>query len=244
MHHALARTLTAATLSLLMAAPAAAVEFDHSDYDGFLRKVVVGERVDYRKAARVYPVLETYLKRVASFDPQKLSSAEARLAFYANAYNAYVIHAVVQNRRPRSVKEVKGFFDKERHTVAGESLTLNDLEEKKLRSSGDPRVHFVLSCASKSCPPLWNRAYTPENWSAALEQRTKDFLSRRGEVVVDNQKKTITVVKLFEWYEQDWGSMRAAREFIAKYVPHEAVPLRDESYSLSTREYDWSLNEN
>lgn len=242
MHRGLARTLAAVITTLFLAVPASAAEFDHSDLDGYLRKIVVDSSVDYKKAARLYPLLQGYLKRVATFDPQKLSSSEAKLAFYANAYNAYVLQEVLQNRRPRSVKEVPGFFDKKQHRVAGELLTLNELEDQKLRSAGDPRVHFILSCAARSCPPLYHRAFTPERWSADLELRTTQFLARRGEVVVDNSNKTITVVKLFDWYEQDWGGERAAREFIAKYVPAEAVPLRDESYTLKTREYDWSLN--
>lgn len=234
--------LMAAALTTFMSLPAAAAGFDHSAYGGLLNKAVEGNLVDYRAVGKHMKVLDTYLARVAVFDINKLSTPEAKLAFYANAYNATVLKAVVMHRTPKSVLDVPGFFDKLKYKIAGENLTLNQLEEKKLRSSGDARVHFVLNCASISCPPLHRVAFTGANWTELLEQKTKQYLQRRGEVMIDNNLKTITIVSLFDWYRGDWENDKGVREFLTTYLPDEAMKLKNDGYTLKYYKYDWKLN--
>ena len=45
-------------------------------------------------------------------------------------------------------------FDSKKFQLAGEKLTLNQIEKQKLKPEIDPRVHFVLVCAALSCPVL------------------------------------------------------------------------------------------
>ena len=210
-------------------------------YDAFLKKVVKGRSVDYDEAERARAVLVEYRAEVAKADVTKLSK-EARLAFYTNAYNVIVLDEVLTHKRPESVLKVDGFFDKRTHTVAGEALTLNALEEKKIRSSGDPRVHFVVNCASDDCPPLAPFAYRAETWERDLESQTKAYLARKGEVVIDDAKKTITVVQLFEWYRGDFGGDEGVRKFLARYDAARSKTLMDPSFALTYRPYDWDLN--
>lgn len=231
----------AIALALFFTLPAAAAGFDHSDLDALLQKAVKGEKVDYAVVAKERSKLQAYLARVAKADAKKLA-ADEKLPFYVNAYNGYALESVLAHKLPASVLKVPGFFDKATHEVAGEALTLNELEEKKIRSSGDPRVHFVVNCASISCPRLWERAYTPKNWAESLEARTREYLSRPGEVAIDEKAKTITVVQLFEWYQKDWGSEADVRAFLAKYQPKQAAALKDPAFALKHREYDWGLN--
>jgi hypothetical protein len=238
MRPALLLTLAMAVLST---GPAAAAGFDHAAFDAIVQQAVKGEKVDYAHVTKERANLKAYLKRVAEADAMKLAPEE-RLPFYVNAYNAYALEAVLANALPESVLKVPGFFDKATHKVAGEELTLNALEEEKIRSSGDPRVHFVVNCASISCPRLWERAYTAKNWKESLEARTRDYLTRPGEVAIDVEAKTITVVKLFEWYEKDWGGDKEVRAFLARYHPKHKEQLKDAAFTLKHREYDWGLN--
>ena len=57
------------------------------------------------------------------------------------------------------------------------------LEEKVRPPNGSAAVHFVVNCASLSCPPLADTAYTGENWSKMLDAQTKAYLKR--DVTVD-----------------------------------------------------------
>lgn len=221
----------------------AGADFDHSALDAVVQQAVKGRRVDYDAVAKQRKALQAYLARVAKADVKALPSDAARLAFYTNAYNALVLEAVLSSGRPDSVLKVPGFFDKQSYEVAGERLTLNALEETKIRAAKDPRVHFVVNCASNDCPPLARRAYTAKGWASALEQQTKAFLARPGEVAIDDDKKTVTVTKLFDWYQKDWGDEAKVRAFLARSLPKAAAKLQDPSYRIVTREYDWGLNQ-
>lgn len=213
-------------------------------YDAMLKRVVKGRFVDYDQAAKedLVAVLVAFREENASARVDGLSSA-ARLAFYTNAYNAIVLDEVRRQKRPSSVLKVDGFFDKTKHTVAGEALTLNELEERKIRSSGDPRVHFVVNCASDDCPPLAPFAYRAETWERDVEAQTRAYLTRPGEVAIDDAKKTITVVQLFEWYRGDFGGDDGVRKFLTRYDAIRAKTLMDPRFTLAYRPYDWDLNQ-
>lgn len=140
---------------LLAIVPREAEAADHRAFDAILRAHVARGQVDYaaiskeRKAA-----LGAYLKMIAGAKPEALDSAD-RLAFYLNAYNALVIKAVV-DRWPQisSVRKIDGFFDRLSYQVGGRQLTLNQLENRVIRPTfKDPRIHFALVCAARSCPP-------------------------------------------------------------------------------------------
>lgn len=233
--------LVAGLLVLGASARPAQAAVDTAPWARVLKAGVKGRYVDYAAVEKHRPELQAFLKAVATADVKKLGKAD-RMAFYTNAYNAIVLEQVLVHKRPKSVLDVKGFFDAIPHTVAGESLTLNQLEETKLRREGDPRVHFVVNCASDDCPPLAPFVYTGAAWDKQLEGQTAAYLTRAGEVVVDDEKKTVQVVQLFEWYQGDWGSEEKARAFLARYLPRLAAKVKDPAYKLTYRPYDWDLN--
>jgi len=113
------------------------------------------------------------------------------------------------------------------------------LQEYIRPPKGSAAVHFVFNCASVSCPPLANFAYTEANWINKLWSQTGKFLKRKGEIVVDKEAKTITVIKLFEWYKKDFGGDKGVRDFLSKYGAKEAL---DPTYKIVTREYNWKNN--
>lgn len=215
--------------------------------DGILQAAVKDRRVDYAVVEKELPQLDKFLVDVAKADPKPLA-ADEKLAFYVNAYNAIVLRAVIANNKKRVI-DVPGFFDKVTYVVAGETTTLNALEEKHVRRldgkgvSADPRIHFVVNCASRDCPPLAPRAYVGATMQRSLEDQTRAYLSRPGEVAVDAASKRVVVVQLFEWYASDWGGEDHVRKFIAKYVGGPAAAhVVDPAWDLDFRPYDWSSN--
>ena len=44
------------------------------------------------------------------------------------------------------------------------------LNTKFLRKLNEPRVHFAINCASKSCPKLLNEAYTEKKLNNQLNE--------------------------------------------------------------------------
>jgi hypothetical protein len=231
------------------------VPFDHSALDAILKIAVKDRLVDYGAVAKKRPQLDAYLARVAAAKASALGGPDDQLAFYVNAYNARVLRSVLVHGLDQShgkVVDVKGFFDGEQETVAGEPLTLNELEEKKIRRldaapgakgiSADPRVHFIVNCASKDCPPLAAHAYTAASLKTDLDERPRAYLTRPGECAVDDKQHRIVVVQIFEWYASDFAGEAGVRRFIAGYVPALKDKLLDDKWDLDYRPYDWSPN--
>src|SRR5262249_56655108 len=96
--------------------------------------------------------------------PERFVTPEHALAYWINAYNAFVLAAVMEEYPVRSVWKVHDgqFFVRARHRAGGVLLSLNDIEHRILRGRfREPRIHFALNCASNGCPPLRPQAYPP-----------------------------------------------------------------------------------
>ncbi len=222
-------------------APAAADKPDHSKFNGLLQKFVTDKGLvkykDWKGDAASVKALGEYVKWAADVDPSKWGDKD-RLAFFINAYNANTIKAVLDNYPLKSVMDVKGFFDKLTYKVAGEELTLNDLEAKKIREPfKEPRIHFVVNCASASCPVIRNQALTAENAEELMEAGTKQYVLQETKV----KGKTIDTSKIFEWYADDFKVAGGVNAFLAKYMPDQAKAIK--AGTVKAHEYGWTLNE-
>ncbi len=214
--------------------------FDHGTFDSILRRFVKAGRVDYSGIKRsALPDLDAYLGRVAGAEPRGMSRRD-KLAFYLNAYNAHVIRAVAKRLPLRSVMAVKGFFDRIEHRVAGRRLTLNDLESKVIRRQFDePRIHFALVCAARSCPPLQSRAFTAGRLQRMLEGATRRFLNSKEGVQIAGGKARVS--KLFEWYAVDFNKAAGSvGEYVARYRRADRAALT--SSAPAFLHYNWTLN--
>ena len=165
-------------------------------------------------------------------------------AFYINAYNIIVIHNVVKLYPIKSPLDVDGFFDKKKHKIANEYLTLNDIENEKLRKVyNDPRIHFVLVCAAKGCPQLGTEAIKPATISQQLDARTKIAINDPLFIRVKTSSNLVLVSEIFKWYKVDFikgENFQDLIAFINKY--------RKEGTAVSTKlkvdfyPYNWTLN--
>jgi hypothetical protein len=73
------------------------------------------------------------------------------------------MYDVQQHGRPANVRDATaipyGIFYFDKFPFGGKEMTLDAVEKQKVRSVGDPRVHFALNCSSYSCPPLRKETY-------------------------------------------------------------------------------------
>jgi len=94
--------------------------------------------------------------------PERFATPNDELAYWMYTYNAWVIKGVLLNWPLTSVTDVKaplevvkgtGFFYQLRFPFGGKFMSLLTVENEKIRKRfNDPRIHFVLNCASESCP--------------------------------------------------------------------------------------------
>lgn len=246
--------------------------FSHADFDRLMTRYVdAAGRVDYdawhRDAADTLSLSE-YLAAVAAFSPsntpERFPKQSDRLAYWLNAYNAYVIFGVLEHWPIESVTDVRapieamtglGFFWRQRFLFGGEALSLYAVENDIIREQfRDPRIHFVLNCASESCPVARPEIPTGENLEPLLEQATLEFLSDPQNIAIDHDAHTIRISDIFKWYEKDFindlrhRGLSTERGLIDYLVDAAPAGLADElgiaaDYELGFIGYDWSLND-
>ena len=210
-----------------------------SEVDVFLKKQVENGQVNYAALAEDDSELEKLVEYIAAVDISKVEDA-TRQAFYINAYNLLVIHSAIQKYPLESVVSVPGFFDGTKRTVAGEKLTLNQLEKDRLlKVYKEPRYHFVLVCGAKDCPPITNFAYTPDKLEEQLDMQTRKALNNPGFVKVNAAESKVGLSQIFEWYSAEFGgNKKAALAYINSYR-EEKVPA---DFAINFYTYDWALN--
>ena len=132
---------------------------DNSLYAGLLKKYVKDGVVNYQGFKKEESVFDKYLKVLEQVDSKILSRNE-QFAFYINAYNAWTIKLILSGYPGiKSIKDMGSLFKspwkKKICRIGGKVITLDDIEHNILRPLfKDPRVHFAINCAAKSCPPL------------------------------------------------------------------------------------------
>ena len=166
-----------------------------------------------------------------------------QIAFWLDAYNGLVVHQIVETgREPSSFRQRSKFFRGTRYQVAGRLMTLDEIEHQALRPlAKDPRVHFVLVCGATSCPALRAESFLSGDLEQTLEKATRDFIRDPKNVALDSQRRTLTLNPIFDWYKEDFGSVK---DFVAKYLDSDQkAALSDGRWSIRYSSYDWSLNQ-
>lgn len=228
-------------LGLCACLTASALAFDHKGLSLILQDYVKDGKVDYAglKASRLKD-LKGYVESLGSVRPDDLPHRE-RVAFWLNAYNAIVILQICQGGTPATAGSRSQFFRNSNHLVAGELRSLDDIEHRALRPlAKDPRVHFVLVCGANSCPPLKAEAFVGSaDLEASLEAAAQSYINDPNNVQVDLAKRTLTLNKIFDWYQDDFGDLVP---FVARYRPEREDLLKGQ-WTVQFRDYDWSVNQ-
>lgn len=210
------------------------------DYGAVLERNVRGGLVDYRALAG--PAGDGLRRWLACLQTAALpENPDQRRALLVDAYNASVLQAVVRHGRPRSVLDVKGFFQTETHRLFGQALTLDVLEKQWVRPKAEPRAHFVLVCGAVGCPALEARPFFGSVFEERLEAATLRYLRHpRGARVAPGW---LSVSKIFRWYEADFGGPAGVIDFVRARLSAEARAMLGPDPKRRDIEYDWTLNQ-
>jgi hypothetical protein len=206
-----------------------------------LSKRVEAGRVDYRAIEKEdLAKLDGYLAAVAA--AKAPSERLAAIAFYGDAYNALVVRSVIRHGRPRSVLDVKDFFAEKVHVVAGQTLSLDDLEKSVLNPvARDPRTHMVLVCAAVGCPRLESTPLTGSDVEARLDRATRAYLASPSGAIA--KPGELQLSKIFDWYAADFGGPSGALSFVKRHLTPEALATLGEAAKITFIDYNWTLNQ-
>jgi len=212
-----------------------------SDYGRLLGKYATPNGVKYAAWKNNPADMQALQKVVDGIAAENISALgkKEQLAFYVNAYNAWILHQALGKYPTKSVKDtLYTFFTAKRIKVAGEQTSFNSLEKETIRSKfGDPGIHFALNCASRSCPPLNPEPFQGGKLDGQFEKLAKAYVNSDVGVKLAPDKKTAELSKIFDWYKDDFKD-GGPIQYINK---RRSTPLPNEvkiSY-----DYDWSLNE-
>lgn len=209
----------------------------HDAWEKLLSKYVNTEgKVNYKGLKSEQSALNAYLKLLSDNPPKSNWSRNDQMAYWINAYNAFTIQLILDHYPVTSITQLdKGkTWDVKRIKIGDNTYSLNDIENSILRGQfKEARIHFVLNCAARSCPPLLNHAVTGDKLSAYLDQQAKKFINNAQ----FNQLKPgeIVLSRIFDWYKSDFGNLI---DFLNKYAETRIKADAKVRYN----EYDWNLN--
>lgn len=239
--------------------------FDHSHgaLDELLRAHVRDGWVDYAALKGERAKLDGYLAGLHAVAPAELEgwTRAQRFAFWIDVYNAHVLALVLDHYPVHSIKDIGGLvfnqvWDKEfipmrAHHPEGkdDDLSLNDVEHGILRPRfQDARVHAAVNCASYSCPPLADRAFTADRLEEMLEAQMRAFVHDPLRNRFDEESGTLRLSEIFSWFEEDFrrdagseGQPGTVKQYLIRFAPEQRALI--EKARVKYLDYDWSLND-
>jgi hypothetical protein len=221
----------------------------HEIWNGLLKRNVTSDgKVNYKGFMKDSVAFNKYLKLLSDNPPnEKTWPLNEQKAFWINAYNAFTVKLITKYYPIKSIKDIGSRiqipfvntpWDVKFISIGRETMDLNAIEHGQIRKKlNDPRIHFAIVCASKSCPTLLNEAYDPARLDQQLDNQAKVFLKDpfRNKVAANDSQLS----KLFEWYKTDFAKEESLIDFLNKYTP---VKINANA-KIVYLDYDWGLNE-
>lgn len=195
-------------------------------------------------------------------------SPPEQMAFWINAYNAFVLRTVIDHypirggsdRYPAdSIRQIPGAFDRRTHRAAGRAVTLDEIEHTILPAFADPRVQVALGRGAVGSPRLRSEAYASARLEDQLASATREFARDVDQIRIDRLGGRITVSPVIGWHEAAFvaayggedapASERSPieRAILALATPHlyplERAFVEKGRFTISYHDFDWRLND-
>lgn len=242
----------------------------HRPFDQLLDVNVRDGMVYYRALQSARGSLDRY---VASLNVPEATyagwSREQQMAFWLNAYNAFVLQTVIngypiRGKSPQfpasSIRQIPGAFDRTKHRVAGRSLTLDEIEKNILPGFKEPRMYLALGRGAVGSGRLRSEAFSGDRLGKQLDDVAADFLTHEQMIRVDRDAGTISVTPILSWREAEFVAAydpgqtgtfaqrspieRAIVAFIQpRLLPLEKEFVRQNEFHVTFHNFDWRLND-
>lgn len=238
-------TLTALLLIAIGIKPALAYE---DDLDGLLKshvKAVTQKGITYNgvnyDAWGADPRHAKVRDALLATNPASLSGKNEKLAYWINTYNVLTVDLITREGESDSIKNLGGAFispwKKHKWTIAGKEYALDDIEHGIIRPMGEPRIHFAVNCAAKSCPDLRAEAYRASKLDAQLDDQTRKTFKNATKGYKKLDGNAVKVTKVMDWFDKDFNN-GDLNGWLASYFPD----VVDSDTKVGFFSYDWSLN--
>ena len=241
------------TLTRFASPPGEAI--DHRVWDRFLDRYVASDAQGVNRVAygQVSPEdrtkLQSYLTALQAIDPAQLTR-DQQLAYWINLYNALTVDVVLENYPVASIRDIKdgplsiGPWNLPLAQVAGQALTLNDIEHRIIRPTfNEPRIHYALNCAAVGCPNLMDRAWRAETLERDFAAAERAYVNDPRGVRFDGRGGLI-MSKIYIWFREDFGPNEKAVLANIETAAEPDLRMRlQQTPRVKAYQYDWALND-
>lgn len=245
----------------------------HAPFGELLDLYVRDGQVYYRALQQTRAKLDRYVSSLdvpaATYDTW---SRADQAAFWLNAYNAFVLQSVIDHYPiqghfagypTKSIRQIGGVFERQKHRAAGRSVTLDEIETEILPTFDDPRMLLALGRGAVGSTRLRSEAFTGARLEAQLEAAASEFAATTHLLQVDTTTNVITVSPILSWREAEFvkaygdgpaGSdgafaqrspiERAILHLVEPYLlPLEQAMLDRNDFTMVFGTFDWRLND-
>lgn len=267
--------LAALAVTVVFALASAPVVQDHSalhrPLDELLDLYVRDGFVYYRALESDRRRLDAYIAALDGPQARNVTtwSREDQVAFWLNAYNGWVLRAVIDHYPIRgtaraypanSLRQIPGVFERTPRRAAGRALTLDQIETTILAGFKDPRLFLALGRGAAGSGRLRSEAYAGSRLGAQLESVAKEFATGGTLLEIDEARGVVAVSPILSWREKDFVAayagaakpLYAARSPLEKallafvepnLLQHERDFLQKNDFTMQFQPFDWSLND-
>jgi hypothetical protein len=196
-------------------------------------------------------------------------SREHKMAFWINAYNAFVLQTVIDRYPikggskiypPNSIRQIPGAFEQIKHRAAGRSVTLDEIEKTILPQFKEPRVYLALGRGAVGSGRLRSEAYTGDRIMQQLDAIQQQFVSERTMVRIDRAAGQVSVTPIVSWHDAEFiavydkgaggplAERSAVERAIVAFITPRLLPLEKEflqknEFKVTYHPFDWRLND-
>jgi hypothetical protein len=248
-----------------------AVDPLHKPFDEILDLYVRDGLVYYLALRNERAKFDRYVEALGAIGADTIKSwpPDRQLAYWINAYNAFVLRTVIDHYPIRgrssdypqnSIRQIPGAFERRQFRAGGRMLTLDAIDRDIIGGFGDPRALLALGRGALGSPRLKSEAFTAERLDAQLETMTGELVTRRELVFVDIPNERLSVNSIFSWREEIFSkalagrapAVYASRSPIERsvlalieplLVPSERDYLRKNTFRMTFSDFDWKLND-
>lgn len=229
----------------------------HTPLDVLLRAHVRRGAVRYDCLERDAALLDGYLDTLGGAAVERLAPEE-RLALWINAYNAFTLKLILEHFPDiESIKDIPSGerWKAVRWDVGGTLYSLDGIEHEILRPEfEEPRIHFAIVCAAKSCPDLRAEAFVGSRLDEQLDDAARTFLQdpakgARTELVKSwlfGKTPVLHVSRILSWFGSDFTrGGRSVADFVEPFLTDEDrafVARHRDELKVKHLDYDWTLN--
>jgi hypothetical protein len=242
----------------------------HQPLDAILDTYVRDGLVYYRALKAERGRLDRYINSLDVPAPTYESwPRERKMAFWVNAYNAFVLQTVIDHYPlrgksasypPDSIRQIPGAFEQLKHRAAGRAVTLDEIEKAIIPEFKEARLHLALGRGALGSGRLRSEAYSTARLAKQLDDVQSEFVNESTMLKVDRTAGVVSVTPIISWFDAEFiaaydpgatgpFAQRSPieRAIIAFIMPH-LLPLEREfiqknEFKVTYHPFDWRLND-